>query len=107
LGKKIYSKFVPRILKDELIRAVIVKCFHGSATWWRSVTHLILLTLHQMAFFWSLKWKRSSSKEGFWLFRISWKNFTTELNASFLDAFSDRFAQGLEECKKYVALKRD
>jgi hypothetical protein len=60
-----------------------------------------------MALFWSLKWKMPSSKEGFRLLRISWKNFTAELNASFLAAFSDRFAQGLEECKKYVALKRD
>jgi hypothetical protein len=57
-------------------------------------------------FFWSLKWKTPSEEEGFRLLRISGKNSATELNAS-LDAFIDRFAQVLEECKKFVELKRD
>jgi hypothetical protein len=31
--KKIYRKFVPHSLRDELIRAMRVKCFLGNATW--------------------------------------------------------------------------
>jgi hypothetical protein len=47
-----------------------------------------------------------SEEEGFRLL-MSEKNSTTELDASSLDAFIDGFAQVLEECKKFVALKRD
>jgi len=47
-----------------------------------------------------------AEEEGFRLL-ISGKNSTTELNASSLDAFIDGFAQVLEKCKKFVALKRD
>jgi hypothetical protein len=49
----------------------------------------------------------SSEEEGFRLLRISGKNSTASLNTSSLDAFIDRFAQVLEDCKKFVALKRD
>ena len=38
---------------------------------------------------------------------ISGKNSATELNASSLDTFIDRFAHILEDCKKFFALKRD
>lgn len=48
-----------------------------------------------------------SDEEGFRLLMISGKNSATELNASSLDTFIDRFAHILEDCKKFFALKRD
>jgi hypothetical protein len=86
---------------------VIVKCFLGNCDVVEISRPPYSPDLTPDEFFLFPKVENALRGEGFRLLRTSGKNFTTELNASSLDAFSDRFAQVLEKCKKCFALKRD